>query len=131
MLQMSAVTLKEDGNAKFKAGNYEEALSAYTDALQLGDIKDTDKAVIYKNRSMCNIKLEKFKEAIDDASECKFQIYLTSIMLLTDCFKSQIFFSTEGYKFCIALYFKVPAPQKVFDLIRNAYNIAQMKNCHY
>ncbi|XP_060594947.1 protein unc-45 homolog B-like [Ruditapes philippinarum] len=66
---MSVTELKEDGNAKFKAGNYEEALSVYTDALHFGDIKDTDKAVIYKNRSMCNLKLEKYKEAIDDASE--------------------------------------------------------------
>jgi tetratricopeptide (TPR) repeat protein len=82
---MSVTELKEDGNAKFKAGNYEEALSVYTDALHLGDIKDTDKAVIYKNRSMCNLKLEKYKEAIDDASECKlldmFVIHLYSKQL--------------------------------------------------
>ncbi|KAL4218417.1 Protein unc-45 A [Mactra antiquata] len=66
---MSVLELKEAGNEKFKDGKYDEALSFYTKALVLGDIKDTDKAVIYKNRAMCNINLEKFKEAANDATE--------------------------------------------------------------
>lgn len=66
---MSVQTLKEEGNEKFKNGKYEEALSLYTEALNLGDIKDTDKAVVYKNRAMCNLKLEKNKEAVEDATQ--------------------------------------------------------------
>lgn len=61
--------LKEDGNEKFKAGQFEEALTLYTKALDQGDIKDLDKAVIYKNRSMCHLKLGHFQDAVRDATE--------------------------------------------------------------
>lgn len=70
---MSVTELKEEGNEKFKEGNFIEALTLYTKALDLGDIKDTDKAVIYKNRAMCNLKLEKFEKAADDATQCKLE----------------------------------------------------------
>lgn len=61
--------MKEQGNEKFKLGKYEEAMSLYTEALEVGDMKDTERAVIFKNRSMCNLKLEKYYEAANDASE--------------------------------------------------------------
>jgi len=38
-------------------------------ALGLGDIKDTDKAVIFKNRAMCQLKLDKYEKAVADATE--------------------------------------------------------------
>ncbi|WAR16167.1 UN45B-like protein [Mya arenaria] len=38
-------------------------------ALGLGDLKDSDKAVIYKNRSMCQLKLDKYEKAVADATE--------------------------------------------------------------
>jgi len=70
-IKMDVSTLKGEGNEKFKAGNFMEALESYTKALDLGDIKDTDKAVIYKNRSMCNLKLEKYETAVNDATQCE------------------------------------------------------------
>ena len=71
---MSVTSLKEEGNERFKAGNYEGAISRYTEALYLGDMKDSDKATIHKNRAMCHLKLEEYDDAVKDASDGK--IYL-------------------------------------------------------
>ncbi|XP_048589916.1 protein unc-45 homolog A isoform X3 [Nematostella vectensis] len=71
----SAVEIKEEGNKYFKAGDYEAALSSYAAALKLysGDEKDKEKqkekAVIYKNRAACQLKLEKYEAAIKDATK--------------------------------------------------------------
>ncbi|KAL5014688.1 hypothetical protein ScPMuIL_008958 [Solemya velum] len=63
-------TLKDDGNNFFKAGKFMEALSSYTEALEFSDtcLKDTEKAVIYKNRAACYLKLEQYQNAVDDAT---------------------------------------------------------------
>lgn len=47
-----------------------EALSSYTEALEFSDtcLKDTEKAVIYKNRAACYLKLEQYQNAVDDAT---------------------------------------------------------------
>ena len=71
---MSASALKEDGNERFKNGDYEKALSLYTEALELNDIKETDKAIIYKNRAMCHLKLEEYDDAIKDATSGQFTL---------------------------------------------------------
>ncbi|EDO37148.1 predicted protein [Nematostella vectensis] len=83
----SAVEIKEEGNKYFKAGDYEAALSSYAAALKLysGNEKDKEKqkekAVIYKNRAACQLKLvggrnietgraeEKYEAAIKDATK--------------------------------------------------------------
>lgn len=77
---MSALALKDEGNEKFKHGKYEEALSLYTEALDLGDMKETDRAVIFKNRSMCHLKLEKYYEAASDATECECKVSRVGIL---------------------------------------------------
>ncbi|KAH9490559.1 Protein unc-45 B [Bulinus truncatus] len=64
-----SATFREKGNEYFKLGNYEEALSYYTKALDSGPIKDTEKAVLFKNRAACYLKLNKFQEAAEDASQ--------------------------------------------------------------
>ena len=66
---MSSLTLKEEGNEKFKAGQYEDALACYTSALELSDVKDSEKANLYKNRAMCYLKINKYEEAVQDSTQ--------------------------------------------------------------
>lgn len=61
-------TLKEEGNGHFKAGNYKEAAQCYTQALAAGSVTDIDKAIVYKNRAQCKLKLNDNLGAIDDCS---------------------------------------------------------------
>ena len=66
---MTSVSLKEQGNEAFKKGQYDDALSCYTKALDLsGDIKDTEKANLYKNRAMCYLKVSQHENAVNDAT---------------------------------------------------------------
>lgn len=64
-------SLKEEGNGYFKNGQYKDALRCYTKALEAGPMKDADKAVIYKNRAACRLKLSDNQAAIDDCTECE------------------------------------------------------------
>lgn len=60
--------LREEGNRHFKEGDIDSAVACYTQALDLGDMKDADKAIIYKNRAACHLKREKYSAAVQDAS---------------------------------------------------------------
>ncbi|CAL1540162.1 unnamed protein product [Lymnaea stagnalis] len=62
-------SLREKGNEAFKVGKYEEALSYYTQALSEAPLKDLEKAVVYKNRAACFLKMEKYQEAANDATQ--------------------------------------------------------------
>jgi len=59
---------KQEGNEHFKQNNIKEAVEAYSKGLELCQ-SETDKVVLYKNRSACYLKLEKYKEAISDADK--------------------------------------------------------------
>jgi len=59
---------KQNGNDNFKTNKFEEALVEYTKALNLCE-QTTDKCVVYRNRSACYLKLEKYNEAIEDCNE--------------------------------------------------------------
>lgn len=48
--------LRKDGNELFKCGDYEGALTAYTQALDLGATPQ-DQAVLHRNRAACHLKL--------------------------------------------------------------------------
>ncbi|XP_065897793.1 sperm-associated antigen 1-like isoform X2 [Dysidea avara] len=62
--QDKAVKEKEKGNEAFHAGDFQEALVYYSRSLQLAPT-----AIAYNNRAVVEIKLEKYKEAVDDCSE--------------------------------------------------------------
>lgn len=56
--------LKDKGNASFQRGEYVQACEEYTQS-----INAQPTCIAYANRAMANIKLEKFPEAIDDATK--------------------------------------------------------------
>lgn len=48
--------LRKNGNELFKCGDYEGALTAYTQALGLGATPQ-DQAILHRNRAACHLKL--------------------------------------------------------------------------
>merc|ERR1719355_575028 len=57
---------KNEGNAAFKAGNYQQAAVFYTEAMTL----DASQHALYSNRAACFLKLGRYAQAREDASEC-------------------------------------------------------------
>jgi len=66
-LETDPLQLKDAGNAAFKVGNWEEALSCYTKALDL-NIEETEKAAVLKNRAAVHLKQEQWKLAEKDCT---------------------------------------------------------------
>ncbi|XP_030045516.1 protein unc-45 homolog A isoform X2 [Microcaecilia unicolor] len=65
---VTAGYLREEGNKFFKSGDYKAAVSCYTKAIKLS--KDRmDKAVLYRNRAACYLKLEDYLKAEADATQ--------------------------------------------------------------
>lgn len=60
---------KEKGNAEFNKGNWLEALSCYTNALNLTKEENSDKAIYYKNRAAAYLKREEYDKAMKDCDE--------------------------------------------------------------
>ncbi|RNF10850.1 putative TPR-repeat protein [Trypanosoma conorhini] len=60
---------KETGNTFFQSGKFKEAIEAYTTGIDL-DPEGTVAHVLYGNRSLCYLKLERWEEAERDASAC-------------------------------------------------------------
>lgn len=63
--QVLANREKEKGNEAFQSGNYSEALTYYCRSIDL----NPEAIPVYNNRALAEIKLEKFKEAIDDCNK--------------------------------------------------------------
>lgn len=66
MAEAAAAAKKDEGNSKFKAELYEEAIELYTSAIEL----DPNMHVSYSNRSACYVKLKKYEEALADGLKC-------------------------------------------------------------
>jgi serine/threonine-protein phosphatase 5 len=63
-----AEELKEAGNKLLNANKFADAIDKFTDAINLG-IETNKNAIYYSNRAFCNIKLENFGLAIEDANK--------------------------------------------------------------
>jgi len=61
-----AAAAKEAGNKEFQAKNYKEAIVHFTEAIK----HDASNHVFFSNRSACYASLEKYKEALEDGTEC-------------------------------------------------------------
>lgn len=57
--------LKNKGNEAFGKENYEEAITYFTQALEL----DPNNHILYSNRSGAYAKLEKYEQALEDANK--------------------------------------------------------------
>ncbi|XP_046510436.1 protein unc-45 homolog A isoform X1 [Equus quagga] len=64
----SVEQLRKEGNELFKCGDYQGALTAYTQALDLGATPQ-DQAILYRNRAACHLKLEDYDKAETEASK--------------------------------------------------------------
>ena len=58
-----AEQLKEQGNKCFAAGNYQQAISYFTQAIKL-----SENAIYYSNRAACYLKLSNYSQALADAT---------------------------------------------------------------
>lgn len=68
---LSAAAWKEKGNAAFKAGKWEDAISAYTKGIQAGGgAENVENCALFSNRALCAQKLGKFEDALADAQVC-------------------------------------------------------------
>jgi DnaJ family protein C protein 7 len=61
--------LKQDGNAAFKSGRYQEAIDKYTQALDVDAANKNTNSKILQNRALCNSKLKKWSNAISDCDK--------------------------------------------------------------
>eukprot|EP01101_Sappina_pedata_P006941 TRINITY_DN3569_c0_g1_i1.p1 TRINITY_DN3569_c0_g1~~TRINITY_DN3569_c0_g1_i1.p1 ORF type:complete len:280 (+),score=108.38 TRINITY_DN3569_c0_g1_i1:49-840(+) len=65
----AAQKVKEDGNAHYKDGRYDQAISCYTRAIELAQ-SDSEKAAYYSNRSAAQMQLQMYREVIEDCKLC-------------------------------------------------------------
>ncbi|GFH17098.1 uncharacterized protein HaLaN_13654, partial [Haematococcus lacustris] len=61
-----ADALKAKGNAAFSAGQYEEAIDFFSQAIEL----DPKNHVLFSNRSAAAASLQRYSEALEDAKQC-------------------------------------------------------------
>ena len=60
-LETDPTVLREQGNAAFKTGAWEEALVAYTKALDLAP-EEQERATVLKNRAAVHLKQEQYNK---------------------------------------------------------------------
>lgn len=60
---------KDDGNDKFRRGQYNEALAKYSEALAVDPLNKSTNAKIYFNRATVYSKLGKFAETVADCTK--------------------------------------------------------------
>eukprot|EP00882_Tetradesmus_deserticola_P034138 GHRQ01039064.1.p1 GENE.GHRQ01039064.1~~GHRQ01039064.1.p1 ORF type:complete len:104 (+),score=43.54 GHRQ01039064.1:265-576(+) len=61
-----ADALKAKGNAAFSAGNYDEAVKLFSEAIEL----DPSNHVLFSNRSAAEASLQHYAAALKDAKKC-------------------------------------------------------------
>ncbi|XP_012944074.1 tetratricopeptide repeat protein 1 [Aplysia californica] len=61
--------LKEEGNNKFRNGEYDEAIESYTEALSICPLSFLkERSIMFSNRAACKMKKELYDSAIADSS---------------------------------------------------------------
>lgn len=58
--------MKGEGNADYKKGQWQAAMDKYTQALDIDPMNKGTNAKLLQNRAMCNLKLKKYEQAIED-----------------------------------------------------------------
>ena len=57
---------KDKGNKEFSAGNFEQAIKCFSEAISI----DPNDHVFYSNRSACYASLKEYSKALEDANKC-------------------------------------------------------------
>uniref|UniRef100_A0A0B6ZLW2 Uncharacterized protein n=2 Tax=Arion vulgaris TaxID=1028688 RepID=A0A0B6ZLW2_9EUPU len=61
--------LKDDGNAIFRNGDYDEAIIAYSEALEICPLNlHKERSIMFANRAACKMKKELYEGAIQDST---------------------------------------------------------------
>ncbi|CAN8063467.1 unnamed protein product [Agarophyton chilense] len=64
----AARTLKEEGNALYKAGDFAQAVEKYTLASKSAHVPNGDRAIYFANRAAAHLKLQNFEAVVQDTS---------------------------------------------------------------
>ncbi len=81
------IRLKEIGNEAFKSGDMDEALAAYTKAMDIAKEeknREADLAVLFKNRAAVHLKNEQFQKAVDDCTKSLELVSTTCLLHYVD-----------------------------------------------
>ena len=79
---MKANVIKEEGNKAFRANNFEEAVTFYTDAMKIAK----DLSPLYTNRAATYLKLEQYDLAIED---CDFALRIDEKWIKAHIYKAK------------------------------------------
>jgi DnaJ family protein C protein 7 len=61
--------MKQEGNAAFKAGRYQEAIDLYSQAVEVDPSNKNTNSKIYQNRALCHTRQKSWRQAIADAEK--------------------------------------------------------------
>ncbi|RUS81631.1 hypothetical protein EGW08_010594 [Elysia chlorotica] len=62
--------MKDEGNTRFRNGEYDDAILSYTSALDLCPLEfHKERSIMYSNRAACKMKQEDYEDAIADSSK--------------------------------------------------------------
>jgi len=89
-----AEQLKEQGNAHFKKGEYEDAIKFYSQAIQ----HNANNPLLYTNRANARLKLKLWQDVIDDC--------LRSIELMQENMKAFYFLGMPCPALCSLMSYK-------------------------
>ena len=93
--------MKNKGNTALKAGKIQEAISHYTEAIEL----DPENHVFYSNRSAAYIQAKKFHEALDDAEKA-IELKPDFAKVIEYCFFFFFFFFIEIFFITFVIWLK-------------------------
>jgi DnaJ family protein C protein 7 len=61
--------MKEEGNADYKAGRWQDAIAKYTAALEIDPANKGTNSKLLQNRALCRMKLKQYDEAVSDCDK--------------------------------------------------------------
>lgn len=118
------VTLKDKANKLFESGQYAEAISFYTQAIDyLKSLTDSSfdqtLSILYSNRASCRQKIGDYKEAIND---CDLSLALRDSNIKVLFKKASSLEMLEKYKLALSEYENIMKLDSTFKQAQDAYN---------
>ncbi|KAK3593529.1 hypothetical protein CHS0354_037055 [Potamilus streckersoni] len=98
------ITKKEEGNEAFRVGKYEEALSLYTEALEIDPSNKFTNSKLFCNRATVCSKINKLQQAIED---CTKAVELDDTYLKAYMRRAKCYMDSELYEEAVRDYEKI------------------------